>query len=401
MLIKNLSILHGRDLELISNVNASIKDGIFEKISKNSLDSDGEVYDAEGLLMIPGLINAHTHIADSIAKDVASDQGMNKRVHPISGIKRTILNESDREHLIFYMKASALSMIRRGITTFVDFREGGIDGINLLKEAMNDIDIRCIGLGRVEHYFDAESVRNNGQLPEQALKDTELVIRACDGFGISGANEYSDNALSHFRKTAREHGKLVGIHAAETREAYDYSLKNCGKSEVERIIEHLMPDFVVHMTNATDKDMQIIADNSIGIVVCPRANGVLGAGIPRIGSMLKHGCKIAIGTDNVMLNTPDLLRELDYIWKVSRAVENNFLSAKELVKMVTVNAAKILKLDRLGYIDVNMLADSMLIDMHSIDIEPMHDPYASIVHRVNESNIKAVMIGGKFVHGTI
>jgi len=394
-------MLYGKDLEFIQNVNTVIENDVFKKIGNNTTEFDDDIYDAEGLLMIPGLINAHTHIADSIAKDVASDQGLSKRVHPVTGIKRSVLHESMKEHLTAYMKTSSLSMLRRGVTSFADFREGGIDGVNLLKEAVEDVEIRCVGLGRVEHYLSTESVQNNDELPDDVQQNAEVVIRACDGFGISGANEYSDNALTYFKKTAREHGKLLAIHAAETTEVYDYSLKNYGKSEIVRIIEHLMPDFVVHMTNATEKDMQMVAEKNIGVVVCPRANGVLGAGIPKISSMIKHGCKVAIGTDNVMLNSPDLFRELDYLWKVSRATESNFLSVKELVKMVTVNAANMLKLDRLGYIGENMLADAVFIDMHSIDIEPMHDPYAAIVHRVNESNIKAVMVGGKFVYGSI
>jgi len=401
LLIKNISTLYGKDLEFVQNVNIVIENDIFKKISNNPIEFDDDTYDAEGLLMIPGLINAHTHIADSIAKDVASDQGLSKRVHPVTGIKRSVLNESVREHLTTYMKTSSLSMLRRGITSFADFREGGIDGINLLKEAVEDVEIRCVGLGRVEYYSSTESVQNNDKLPDDVMQSAELVIRACDGFGISGANEYSDNALTCFKKTAKEHGKLLAIHAAETAETYDYSLKNYGKTEIARIVEYLMPDFIVHMTNANEKDIQMVTEKDIGIVVCPRANGVLGAGIPKVSSMIKHGCKVAIGTDNVMLNSPDLFRELDYLWKVSRAIESNFLSAKELVKMVTVNAASILKLERLGYIEENMLADAVFIDTHSIDIEPMHDPYAAIVQRTNESNIKAVMVGGKFVYGSI
>lgn len=401
MLIKNISVLYGRDLEFLQNANVVIENGIFKQINGNPVEFDGDVYDAEGLLMIPGLINAHTHIADSLAKDIAANHGLEKRVHPISGIKRTILRESEKEHLATYMRTSSLSMLKRGVTSFADFREGGIDGINLLKESMMEMEIRCIGLGRVEHYFDMESVKNNNELPDDALRDAELVIRACDGFGISGANEYSDKALAYFRRTAREHGKLLAIHAAETAEAYEYSVKNYAKSEVERIVENLMPDFVVHMTNATENDLQLVAKKNIGIVVCPRANGVLGSGIPRIGSMIRNGCKVAIGTDNVMLNSLDLFRELDYLWKVSRALEGNLLSAKELVKMATVNAADTLKLDRQGFIHEGMFADAVLIDTHSIDIEPMHDPYAAIVHRVSESSVKSVMVGGKFVHGSL
>lgn len=401
MLIKNVSLLYGKDLEYLRNNNVIVNDNVFGKINTDNIASDDDVYDAEGLLMIPGLINAHTHIADSIAKDIASDEGLDKRVHPVYGVKRAVLNESVREHLVTYMQASVLSMLKRGITTFADFREGGLDGINLLKEAVTEMGIRHICLGRVEHYFNMESIQRNDDLPEEVLKDAETVIDASDGFGISGANEYSNKALGRFQKIAREHNKLLAIHAAESREVSDYSMKNFGKSETSRIIEHLLPDFVVHMTNASDSDLKAVAEKNIGIIVCPRANGVLGAGIPKVASMIKHGCNVGIGTDNVMLNSPDLFRELDYLWKVSKAMENNFISARELVKMVTVNAANILKLDKLGYIDENMLADAVFIDTHSIDLDPMHDPYAAIVHRVNESNIKAVMIGGRFVHGSL
>ena len=394
-------MLYGKDLEFIQSGYAVIENEKFVKVGKDSVEHDADVYDAEGLLMIPGLINAHTHIADSIAKDVASDQGLNERVHPVSGIKRSILANSKNEHLATYMQATALSMVKKGITTFADFREGAIDGINLLKSALSDVEVRCLALGRVEYYFDADSAKRNGELPDDAKRTAELVIRACDGFGISGANEYSDNALEHLARTARQHNKLLGIHAAEAEESYRYSLEHFGKSEVGRIATHFMPDFVVHMTNATDDDMKLVADKKIGIVVCPRANGVLGVGVPKIASMMKHGCTVAIGTDNVMLNSPDLFRELDYMWKVCRAVEHDFIGAKELLKMVTVNAAKILKLDKLGFIAEGMLADSVFIDTHSLDLEPMHDPYTSVVHRVSESSIKAVMIGGRFVYGSL
>jgi cytosine/adenosine deaminase-related metal-dependent hydrolase len=394
-------MLFGRDLEFIGSGYAVIENGIFTKIGSGSSEHDSEVYDAEGLLMIPGLINAHTHIADSIAKDVTSNHSFNEAIHPVHGIKRSILKNSKQEHLATYMQASAFSMVKKGITTFADFREGGMDGITLLKNAMNGVEARCLALGRVEYYYDADSAKNNDDLPEDARKTAELVIGACDGFGMSGANEYSDSALEYFAKLARSRNKLLGIHAAEAQESSKYSMQNFGRSEVSRIIAHMKPDFVVHMTNASDDDIKLTAATNTGIVVCPRANGVLGVGIPRIASMLKQNCTLAVGTDNVMLNSPDLFRELDYIWKVCRAVEHEFVSAKELLKMITVNAAKILKLEKLGCIAENMIADAVFIDKHSLDIEPMHDPYASIVHRVSESSIRAVMRGGRFVHGSL
>jgi cytosine/adenosine deaminase-related metal-dependent hydrolase len=161
-------------------------------------------------------------------------------------------------------------------------------------------------------------------------------------------------------------------------------------------MEHLKPDFVVHMTNATENEMSLVAKSGTGVVICPRANGVLGAGIPKVAQMLRQDCLVAIGTDNVMLNSPDILRELDYTWKVSRATEGEMLRPQELLKMSTINAAQILRLNT-GCIEAGRAADLVFIDKKHADLYPMHDPYAAIVHRVSQSSIRAVMIDGRFV----
>ncbi|MFQ5921168.1 MAG: amidohydrolase family protein, partial [Nitrososphaerales archaeon] len=329
------------------------------------------------------------------------DRGFDETVHPVHGIKSSILSRSDKNHLSAYMRSSALSMLRKGITTFADFREDGLDGVALLKDALSDLEIRCVRLGRPAYYFDAQSAKRNEDLPEEAKKEAELVLKEADGFGISGANEYSDTALRYLAERARSHNKLLGIHAAEAEPSHRYSVENFGRDEVSRIAEHLMPDFVVHMTNATDEEIKLVSSKNIGVVVCPRANGVLGVGVPRVAAMLRSGCKLALGTDNVMLNSPDLFRELDYLWKVSRAVEHASVPARELLKMVTVNPAELLRLDGLGCIEEGMTADAVFVDTHSLDLEPMHDPHLSIVHRASESAIRSVMIGGRMVHGSL
>jgi len=76
------------------------------------------------------------------------------------------------------------------------------------------------------------------------------------------------------------------------------------------------------------------------------------------------------------------------------------ISPIQILKMATVNAGKLLH-KNLGKIEVGNLADCIFLDKHSIDLEPMHDPHASIVHRATESSIKAVMIGGKIVYGKL
>jgi cytosine/adenosine deaminase-related metal-dependent hydrolase len=93
-----------------------------------------------------------------------------------------------------------------------------------------------------------------------------------------------------------------------------------------------------------------------------------------------------------------MFREMDYIWKVSMATNQKRIDAKQILKMATSNTGKILN-KKIGSIKEGYLADCIFIDKHAIDLAPMHNPYASIVHRTSESAIKSVMIGGKIIHG--
>jgi cytosine/adenosine deaminase-related metal-dependent hydrolase len=389
--ITNVSFLLGRDLDYVERGYIEIEGGKISSTSAGSYRGSGKKLDAKGFIVIPGFINAHTHIADSIGKDIAAGQRLDARVHPVFGAKSKILQKSLPEHLKTFIRNSAILMIKKGIVAFADFREDGSEGIRLLSEAVNGLPIKCITLGRINYY---SSPTDTAGLPPERGEHAKQVIELADGFGISGANENTDATLAQYRQLAGK--KLVAIHAAESKETVKFAKEHTGRSEVYRIMEHLKPDFVVHMTNATENEMSLLAKSGTGVVICPRANGVLGAGIPRVAQMLRQGCLVAIGTDNVMLNSPDILRELDYTWKVSRATEGEMLKAQEVLKMSTINAAQILRLNT-GCIETGRAADLVFIDKKHADLYPIHDPYAAIVHRVSQSSIRAVMIDGRFV----
>jgi len=396
MLIKNISVLYGKELDYVQSTNVRILGKFIEQIgTKLSPNKDEKVLDCEGLLLMPGLINSHIHIGDSIGKDIGIDSSTEEKIHPIVGFKQKILKNSKTSHLNSFIQNSCLSMIRKGITTFIDFREGGIDGINLLKNATTKIPIRPIILGRIECYQNSKSIKKNIPLTELNKTDLKNLLTKCDGLGISGPNEFSDSALNHFSKTK----KIRAIHSAETNESSKISQNMYRKTETQRALL-AKPNFLVHMTYASKKDLTLIRKKRINIVVCPRANGSLAEGIPDIDLMLDVGCNIAIGTDNVMINSPDMFREMDYLWKVSMGIKKKRLLPKNILQMATTNASNILG-GKVGIIQNNKIADCIFIEKHSIDLEPMYNPYASIVHRASENTIKAVMYEGKLVHGKI
>jgi len=389
--ITNASLLVGRELEYAEQGYIEIENGKITSADSGTYRSSAKRLDAKGFLIIPGFINAHTHIGDSIGKDIASEQRLDARVHPVFGAKKKILQKSSPDHLKTFIRNSAVSMMKNGIVAFADFREDGLKGIRLLKEAVDGLPIKCVILGRVDYY---DTAKNTSGLPVTVTEKAKQLLKEVGGFGISGANENTDTALVEYRELAKK--KLVAIHAAESQETVNFSKVHTGKSEVDRIVKYLKPNFVVHMTNATEDEISLVAKCRTGVVICPRANGVLGAGIPKVAQMLKQDCLVAIGTDNVMLNSPDILREMDYIWKASRATEGEMVKAKEIIKMATINAAQILRLNS-GCIESGRAADLIFIDKRHVDLYPLHDPYAAIVHRLSQSSIRSVMINGRFL----
>ena len=395
MILKNISILYGNDLKFIEQTNVLITNNTFQKIASKIKPAKNKVVNCDGLLLIPGLINSHTHIGDSIAKDVALDKDPDSKINPIFGIKQKILRETEPKKLAYFMRKTVKSMLKKGTTTFVDFREGGLDGVLLIQKVLSNIPIRAIILGRLEFYQSKNQIKKNMPIPKSYLNQLEPLLTNCDGIGISGSNENSDSALKQLSKTK----KIRAIHCAETKQSYLKSKQTTRKTEPQRCLL-LKPNFLVHMTYASKSDLRLVSKKISGIVVCPRANASLAEGIPDIEQMMKMNCNVAIGTDNLMINSPDLFREMDFLWKVTMGIHKKRVEPKKILKMVTVNAGKLLG-KKIGCIKEGYLADAVFIKKNNLDLDPLQNPYASIVHRANENSIKAVMIGGKIVHGKL
>src|SRR6476646_4685042 len=215
--IKNSDILYGNDLQIIKNGLIIVNNkGIIEKVGK-TLEiiekKDTNVIDAKGYLIIPGLVNSHIHIGDAIGKDISSSDDLDTRVHPNHSIKKTILEKTEPDQLKQFMKNAAISMLNKGITTFVDFREGGICGINMLQTAIKDIPIKSFILGRFDFncFYNVQNDKkvliksnnphnnitkhHNETKEKEILKLGKNLLDSCNGFGISGANENEDNIL--------------------------------------------------------------------------------------------------------------------------------------------------------------------------------------------------------------
>lgn len=396
MLIRNADALLGAELEHARGVSIRVSGGTFAGIGQGLRPRPGErSADCTGLLAVPGFVNAHTHVGDSVGKDVRLGGSVDARVHPVFGAKARILGLTSPGTLAAFMANSCRSMLAGGTTTFVDFREGGLEGVRLLASALRGIPVRAVVLGRMGHYAGAGDIRADEPLPPGRKRELAALLGGCDGLGLSGANENTDAALSGL---SRARG-IRAIHSAETRRGEARSRRMTGRSETARALL-LRPHFLVHMTRATAADLGRAASETRGVVVCPRANAALAEGVPDIAAMRRAGCTLGLGTDNVMVNAPDMFREMDFAWKASMGMRRAGMDPREILKMATVNGGRLLR-KRIGRIERGYAADCMFVDKHALDLEPMHDPHASMVHRASPSAIRAVMVAGRVVHGSL
>jgi cytosine/adenosine deaminase-related metal-dependent hydrolase len=409
ILIENVSMILGGELQVINNGYIEIDDGKITfagegRPPSSSLDSR-TVLNGQGLLAIPGLIDAHTHLADSVGKDVGIGSSLDALVHPIHGLKTMLLNEAPEVLVCEAIAATARDMLASGITTFADFREGGLAGVQLAQKALRGTRQRAIFLGRPNYHFNEGQVGDESRLlPPETMRELLQTLEICSGLGVSGANEYTSNAMKQISELAKGRGKLLGVHASESAESRKFSLENFSSSEVERVLHYLKPDFLVHLTNSTAEDLQKISENRVPVVCCPRANSILGLGFPPISELLEASVTVALGTDNVMLSAPDMFREMDYTSRTLRANRRyaGVIDSKEILKMATVNAASALGLgSKIGSIEEGKRADIAFLDLNSANLRFSKDLIASVVHRARPEDVKCAMVDGEIAHGLI
>ncbi|MHA1384446.1 MAG: amidohydrolase family protein [Candidatus Helarchaeota archaeon] len=376
--------LIGKDLELKERIYFQVTDeGLIKNITNQPVN-DSNLIEFKDALVVPGFINAHTHIGDSFAKDQGIDLSLPEVVEPPNGLKHRLLKEADKETIIEGMKNSFKEMLSSGTTTFTDFREGGPEGILILKEALKGSKIRAFILGRAAADFKA---------PHEILK-------MAHGIGLSSTNVYEDNELEMLAIFCIEGQKVRSVHVSETKEERKIAFEKFNMSDIERAIIKLQADLLVHAIHADDKDIHMISEKNIPVVICPRANGYFGIGFPPISKFLEKKLTLCLGTDNVMANSPDLFREMEFLHKFIRGTNGiNVITSKDILKMVTINPAQALRLDHLtGSLEEGKYADFFVLDLKSPNLIPFKNIHDNIVLRAKSENVISTYVKGKLAY---
>lgn len=374
--------LIGENLDLKENVSLEIdKEG---KILNIDFENSGKILDIapenKNHLMIPGLINSHIHIADNFAKEMGFNKDLHEIVAPPFGLKHKILRQTPENIKIKGIQNAALEMLSNGITYFIDFREGGIDGVNLLKNALKQNPINYLILGRFEDESEIESIFN-----------------LAEGVGLASYHQITETNKKWVIDSKRKFKKIIACHCAEN---------NRNINLIKNMVSDDLVDVIVHGTKFIKEDLEKIKNRKKSLVLCPRCNGYFGSGFPPITEILRLGIPISLGTDNLMVNNSDLFEELRYFYRISRVLcsydENIQITSKDLLKMVTMNAAKNFKLEnKFGSISEGKSADLFMIDLNDPNFYSYNldndNIFNIITQRTKSENIKKTYIKGELV----
>jgi len=369
--------LIGSDLTFIEDVRIKIDvEGAIIDISKEQKPIKYVL--PPSYVIIPGFINGHTHVGDAFLKDQTYGLNLEDAVGP-NGVKHTKFRTSSKEEKIKSIKNSLELLVQNGYTSFIDFREEGIEGIELLKDELERYSIRGIILGR------------------QTEKDTlEKIIEVSDGLGIRDIFSVTQDDLKLIAKLKENNSsKLVAIHASESEEIITESISKYGKRDIEIIGNCNSFDYIVHATYSKEEELKLLSKNKISVICCPISSLYNGLKFPPLELISKNKILLGLGTDNVLFCNPDPFRLMAFTLYNARSNNQNLLP-REVLKSVTVNPGLIVK-RKIGQLEVGYSGDLIAIDLESNNLKFSKDVYSAITMRADQSDIRLQMYKGKVI----
>jgi 5-methylthioadenosine/S-adenosylhomocysteine deaminase len=360
-----------------------------------------EIIDARGGLIMPGLVNAHTHLPMSLFRGLADDlpleQWLNDHIFPAEA---TFIRP---DSVKLGTGLSVAEMLLSGTTTCCD----GYFLAHQVAEAVEAVGLRAV-LGQGVIDFPAPGVpdpKKKIQVAREFVKawqDRSARIRP--SVFCHAPYTCSAETLQAAKQAADELGVLFQIHVAETQ----FETRQCrqihGCSPVQYLDGLGLLDrktLLIHAVWVDKTDIDIIGRRQACVAHCPESNMKLASGIAPIPDMLAAGVTVALGTDGCASNNDlDLWGEMDMAAKLHKVqrLDPTVMDADTVLRMATIEGARALGLDHeIGSIEVGKQADLIFIDLNQPRLTPLYTPQSHLVYAVHAADVRHVMIAGRRV----
>lgn len=351
-----------------------------------------------GQVLMPGLVNLHTHASMSLLRGVGDDlplmRWLEERIWPL---ERALVSA---DFVYDGARLAALEMLRSGTTTCSDmyfFPEAAARG-------MRAMGMRCaVGVIVIEfpsaYASDAADYLSKGLAARDALRDDPLV-----SFTLAPHAPYtvSDATLARVAMLSEELDLPVHIHLHETRHEVEESVARLGIRPLERLDrvgllnERLIAVHAVHLLPA---EIECLAARGASVAHCPASNLKLASGFAPVAAMRAAGVNLGLGTDGAASNDRlDLLSESRLAALLGKAVAGDAaaLPAADILEAATLGGARALGLaERIGSIEPGKEADLIVIDLETPETIPLYDPCAQIVYSAGRECVTHVWVAGK------
>lgn len=401
ILIKNatlISMSENRE-KIEENVDIEIIDSKITKIAKNiEVSGADKVIDAEGKVVMPGLINTHAHVPMSIFRETVDGYNLQdwltKKIWPME-------DKLTNEDIYYASYLSFLEMIKTGTTT--------INDMYFMTEDIIKAAVECgIRLQTTRTLMDAGS----DALGEERLSELKELIEKYKNYndcitlnvGIHGLYTSSREYVQKCIKFARENELPLHMHFCEnTKEVQD--IENAYNEKPIDVLEKEFKDekvILAHAVKLNEEEIEKLAKNkSVSVSHCPVSNLKLGCGIANITKMLKEGVNVSIGTDGQGSGTNlDLFESMKFAALLQKGIseEPTQMPAYEVLKLATINGAKALGLEKkIGSIEEGKQADLIILNLDTVVTKPVNDLISDIVYNVKGNNVETTIVNGKIL----
>lgn len=378
------------------NIDILINDNCIEKIGRNlQSDKDAKIIDATGKIVMPGLINTHSHLPMSIFRETIDgfelQEWLKEKIWPIED---KLTNEDIYEATYL----SCVEMIKTGCTTINDMY------------FMTDYIIKAalktgIRLQTTRTLMSSGSDSAKIRLEElkklvDTYKDEELISFNA---GIHGLYTTNEKDTKEFIEFAKKNNMLVHMHFCEnSKEVQDIKRDYNVNSPMDVIEKYFIgiPVILAHTVKLTDEEIDRLAKlKNISVSHCPISNLKLGCGVAKIQNMVERKINVSLGTDGQGSGSNlDMFETMKFTALLQKGVNENpkNLPAYEVLKMATINGAKALGLDkRIGSIKEDKLADIIILDINTEVMQPVNDIFSDIVYNAKGTNVETTIVNGK------
>ena len=351
-------------------------------------------------VLIPGLVNTHTHAAMSLFRGLADDlplmEWLNGHIWPAE--QRWV----DEEFVRLGTRLAMIEMLRSGTTCFNDMYFFP----DVVADAAEALNIRaCVGLIVLDFPTawarDAGEYLRKGTRLHDELKEFELVTTA---FAPHAPYTVSDEPLRKLRMLADEMDIPVHMHVHETAFEVEEAVKRNGVRPLERLSRLDMLNnrlLAVHMTQLLPSEIEAVAAAGVHVIHCPESNLKLASGMCPVARLVEAGVNVALGTDGAASNNDlDMFGEMRTAALLAKGTSQDptALPAHAALAMATINGARALGLEQAtGSIVAGKAADLVAVDLDAPATTPVYDPVAQIVYAAGRDQVSHVWVNGRQV----